>query len=85
LGKRKKELWLADKIGGDRNIKAVKKGGKTTIMKIRGKDLKQVDRFTSLRSVAEINGKVQNEINKRIRRASNFYHLIKSMLYNKYI
>jgi hypothetical protein len=33
--------------------------------------------------MVEINGKIQNEINERIRKASKFYHLIKSILWNR--
>jgi hypothetical protein len=29
------------------------------------------------------NGKIQNEINERIRKASKFHHLIKSILWNE--
>jgi hypothetical protein len=36
-----------------------------------------------LGSVVEKSGKIQNEINKRIRKASEFYHLLKNMLWNK--
>jgi hypothetical protein len=33
--------------------------------------------------VVEKNGKIQNEINERIRKASKLYHLTKSILRNK--
>jgi hypothetical protein len=33
--------------------------------------------------VVEKNGKTQNKINERIRKASKFYHLINSILWNK--
>jgi hypothetical protein len=52
-------------------------------MKISGSKIKQVDRFTYLGSMVEKNGKIQNEINERIRRASQFYYLIKSISQNK--
>jgi hypothetical protein len=29
------------------------------------------------------NGKIQNEINERIRKASNFYHLVKGLIRNR--
>jgi hypothetical protein len=34
LGKRKQELWLADKLGEDSVVKAVQKARKNSIMKI---------------------------------------------------
>jgi Asp-tRNA(Asn)/Glu-tRNA(Gln) amidotransferase C subunit len=49
-------------------------------MKISGSEIKQVNRFTYLESMEEENGKIQNEINERIRKVSKFYHLIKSTL-----
>jgi adenylate cyclase class IV len=52
-------------------------------MKISGSKIKQVDRFTYLRSMVEKNGKIHNEINIRIRKATKFYNLIKEILWNK--
>jgi endonuclease III len=52
-------------------------------MKISGSEIKQVDRFTYTGGVAEKNSEIQNEVNKRIRKATQFYHLIKSILWNK--
>jgi hypothetical protein len=34
--------------------------------------------------VAERNGKIQNKVNERIRKASKFYHFIKSILWNRH-
>jgi hypothetical protein len=33
--------------------------------------------------MVEKNGKIQNDINERIQKASKFYHIIKSILWNK--
>jgi hypothetical protein len=52
-------------------------------MKISGSKIKEVNRFTYLGSVVEKNGEIQSEINKRIRRPTQFHHLIKSILWNK--
>jgi hypothetical protein len=52
-------------------------------MKISRIKIKQVDRFTYLGSPVQKTGKTHNEINKRIQKASQFYHLIKSILWNK--
>jgi hypothetical protein len=41
-------LWLLDKLGEDSNIKAVKKGGRNTIMKGRGSKIKQVNILPTL-------------------------------------
>jgi hypothetical protein len=49
-----------------------------TITKIRGSEIKQINRFTHFRSVVEENSKIQNDVNERARKASKFYHLIKS-------
>ena len=39
--------------------------------------------FSYLGSVVICNGKIQNEINGRIKKASQFYHLVKGLLSNK--
>jgi hypothetical protein len=52
-------------------------------VKISGSETKQVGKFTYLGSVVEKNGKIPNEINESIRNASQFCHLIKSILWNK--
>jgi hypothetical protein len=43
----------------------------------------KVDKFVSLGSVAQKNGKIQNEINEKIGKASKCYNLAKSLLWNK--
>jgi hypothetical protein len=48
-------------------------------MKISGREIKQVDRFNYHGCMVEKNSKIQNEINKRIRKASQFYNVIKSI------
>jgi hypothetical protein len=45
--------------------------------------MKQVSRFTYLGSMVEKNGEIQNEINKRIRKATQFHDLINSIWWNK--
>jgi hypothetical protein len=50
-------------------------------MKLDGNDIKEVDTFTYLGK----NGKIQNEINERIRKASNFHHLIKGLIRSRHI
>ena len=40
-------------------------------------------RHKFLGSVVTINGNIQNEINERIKKASQFYHLVKGLLRNK--
>jgi hypothetical protein len=45
--------------------------------------IKEVDKFICLGSVAEKNGKIQNEINERTGKASEFYHLAGNLLWNK--
>jgi hypothetical protein len=80
---RKQELQLVDKLGEDSNVKAVEEVRKNTIMKISRSQIKQADRFTCLGSVAEKNGQIQDEINERIRKASQFYHLTQIILRNK--
>jgi hypothetical protein len=47
-------------------LRLLKKEERNTIMKISGNEIKQVDRFTYLRSVIE---EKQNEINKKTRKA----------------
>jgi hypothetical protein len=56
---------------------------KKPIMKRSKHKMKQVDRFAYLGSTGEKNCKIQNEINARIRKVSQLYHLINSMLWNK--
>jgi hypothetical protein len=51
-------------------------------MKLDGKDIKEVDTFTYLGSCINKNRKIQNEINERIRKASNFHHLVKGLIRN---
>jgi hypothetical protein len=46
-------------------------------MKISASEIKQVDVFTYLGSEIEKNGEIQNDTNERIRKASQFYHLIR--------
>jgi hypothetical protein len=52
-------------------------------MKLDGKDIKEVDTFIYLGSSINKNGKIQKEINERIRKASNFYHLVKGLIRNR--
>jgi hypothetical protein len=54
-------------------------------METSGSKIKQVNRFTYLKSLVEKNGEIQNEIKERIKKASKFYHIIKSTLWNKVI
>jgi hypothetical protein len=61
----------------DSNGKAAAKKGRS------GSEIKQVERFTYPGSVEENNGEIKSKINERIRKASQFYHLIKSILWNK--
>jgi hypothetical protein len=51
-------------------------------MKLDGKDIKEVHTFIYLGSSINKNGKIQNEINERIRKASNFYYLVKCLIIN---
>jgi hypothetical protein len=51
------------------------------MVKINGKGTKEVDKFVYLGSVVEKSGKIQNEINEI--KASELYHLAKSLLWNK--
>jgi uncharacterized iron-regulated protein len=83
LGKRKQELQLADKLGEDSNVNAVKKVRKNKTMKINRSKIKQVHIFTYLGSMVQKNDEIQNEINERTRNATQFYHLIKSILWKK--
>jgi hypothetical protein len=53
-------------------------------MKICGHKIEQVNRLTYLESMVEKNGEIQNEINERIRKASQFYHLIRRTLWTKH-
>jgi hypothetical protein len=46
-------------------------------------EIKQVDIFSYVGSVVEKDGEIWYEINKRIRKASKFYYLIRSILWNK--
>jgi hypothetical protein len=52
-------------------------------MKLDGNDIKEVDTFTYLGSCINKNGKIQNKINERIRKASNFHHLVKGLIRNR--
>jgi hypothetical protein len=54
-------------------------------MKLDGNDIKEVDTFTYLGSCINENGKTQNEIDERIRKASNFHHLVKGLIRNRHI
>jgi hypothetical protein len=58
-------------------------GQKNKVVKINGKEIKEVDTFVYFESVAGTNGKIQNEINERTEKASKYYHLAKSSLCNK--
>ena len=50
---------------------------------LKGIHLKEVDTFSYLGSVVTVNGKIQNEINERIKKASQFYHFVKGLIRNK--
>jgi hypothetical protein len=52
-------------------------------MKTSGSEIKQIDIFAYLGSMVEKNGKIQNEINKRIRKALKLYLVISRILWNK--
>jgi hypothetical protein len=52
-------------------------------MKLDRNDIKEVDTFTYLGSCINKNEKIQNEINERIRKASNFHHLVKDLIRNR--
>jgi hypothetical protein len=58
-------------------------GGKGTIVKIKGKGIKELDKLVYLGCVVEKNGKIQTEINKRNGKASTLYHLANSLLWNE--
>jgi hypothetical protein len=64
-------------------LRLSRKEEKTIIMRISRSEMKQVNRFICPESVVEKNDKIQNEINKKIKKTSQFYHLIKSTLWNK--
>jgi hypothetical protein len=64
-------------------LSLLRKGGKNTRMKISGSEIKQVDRFTCLGNMVEKNGDIQIAMNERIRKASRFCQLIKSILWSK--
>jgi hypothetical protein len=64
-------------------LKLSRNGGKNTVVKINGKEIKEVDEFVNLRSLVEKNGDIQNEINERIQKTTKFYHLAKSLLWNE--
>jgi hypothetical protein len=53
------------------------------LYKLERKTVKEVDIFPSLDSVVTTNRKIQNEINERIKEASQFHHLVKGLLRNK--
>jgi hypothetical protein len=50
-----------------------------------GEDIKDVDKAVYLRSAEKKNFKIQKEINKRIGKASKFYHLVRGLEWNKVI
>jgi hypothetical protein len=52
-------------------------------MKLDGNDIKEVDTFTYLGTCINKNGKIQNEINERIRKASNFHHFVIGLIRNR--
>jgi hypothetical protein len=52
-------------------------------MKASGSKIKHVERFTYLGSIVEENGEILNEINKGIRKTSQIYHLLNSIIWNK--
>jgi hypothetical protein len=52
-------------------------------VKISGKEKKEFHKFVYLGSVVEKNGKIQNEKNEKTGKASEFYHLAKTLLRNK--
>jgi hypothetical protein len=64
-------------------LKLLSNVGKNTVVKINGKDIKEVDKSVYLGSVVEKNGKIQNEINERTGKASKFHHLAGNLLWNK--
>jgi hypothetical protein len=66
-------------------LRPLRKEERNPIMKISRSRIKQVDRFAYFGSVLEKNCKIQNEISERRRKASQFDHLIKSILLNKNI
>jgi uncharacterized protein (UPF0248 family) len=53
LGKKKQEMWLADKLGEDNNVVSGEKGRENTVTKLSGSKIKQVDRFIYMGSVVE--------------------------------
>jgi hypothetical protein len=64
-------------------LRLSRKDKRNTVMKISRSQIKQVNRFTYLRNSREKNSEIQYEINKRISKATKFYHLIKSIFSNK--
>jgi hypothetical protein len=78
-----KNYGLQKKSEKGSNGKAVKKGRKNTIMKINEREIKQVNRFTCLKSVVEKIDEIQKEIKERIRKDSQFYHSLNSIICNK--
>jgi hypothetical protein len=50
---------------------------------LKARKLKEVGTFSYLGSAVTSNGKIQNEVNERIKKASQFYYLVKGLLRNK--
>jgi hypothetical protein len=67
-------------LGKRVRLRLLKKEERNTIMKISGRKIKQVNRFTHLRSVVEKNSEIQNETHERIRKASKFNHFIEYIM-----
>jgi hypothetical protein len=80
-----KEYGLQINLEKTALLKLSTNGGKKTVVKINGKEIKYVDKFVYLGSVVEKNGNIQNEIHERIGKASKRYNLAKSLLWNKNI
>jgi hypothetical protein len=72
------------KINLDKTVMLkISRNQKNETMKRDGNDIKEVDTFTYLGSCINKNGKIQNEINESIRKASNFHHVVKGRIRNR--
>ena len=60
-----------------RPIQKIRRNLNVSCINLKGRQFKEVDTFSYLGSVVTRNVKIQNEINKRIKKVSQFYHLVK--------
>lgn len=73
-------MQVGHKLRQDSNVKTLGNWGKTTVIKINGKEIKEVDKFIYSGNAMENIGKIQIKIYETIGKVSEFFLLDKSLL-----